>query len=143
MTDVELNQLAIVLEREGKYALEEVAARRSVPLVEVRTGRESADFAKALGTHGAILQNMGEYVDAVTVLCEALEIDRKTIGGAHPSYARHLSNWADMLVKTDRHNAAEPIYREPLAVFEAALGTDHLDTRLAAANLKRFLANSH
>ena len=64
----------------------------------------------------------------------------QALGKAHPDYANRLNNLAGLLRATGRSDEAEPLYREALAVFEAALGEGHPDTQTVWRNLERFLA---
>jgi len=45
-----------------------------------------------------------------------------------------------LLRATGRQDEAEPLYRESVQVFEAALGPDHPNAQAARKNLKIFLA---
>ncbi|MCV6594896.1 MAG: tetratricopeptide repeat protein [Silicimonas sp.] len=138
MSDVELNQLAISLKRDGKFALAEMAARRSVPLAIQRTGRASSNAA-AIGTHGAALQDLEQFEAAEPLLRDALEITRKTEGARDPNTARALNNLALLYDATGRYGEAEPLLREALDIDQETLGAKHPDTITALNNLAALL----
>jgi hypothetical protein len=83
-----------MLSKDGKYALAEVAARRSVPLARLRTGEVSENHAAAVSQFANCLRNLGKYYEAEGLYRLGLEIDRVTIGEAHPDYATGLNNLA-------------------------------------------------
>ena len=94
-----------------------------------------------LNNLAGLLQATGRNAEAEPLYREALEIDRNTLGEAHPDYAILLNNLAGLLQATGRDAEAEPLYREALAVFEQALGADHPNTKTTAENLEIFLAS--
>ncbi len=69
-----------------------------------------------------------------------MEIDAKTIGTAHPEYAKHLNNLANLLQAMARTDEAGPLFVEALEVFRAKLGPDHPSTKTGEANYAAFLA---
>lgn len=125
MTDVDLNKMANKLIKEGKFALAEIAARRSLPLARERTGPVSQNYAAALGTYGRTLDTLGQYTAAEKILRQTLEIAEKTIGTAHPLYANCLNNLSEVVREQGRFEEAETLYREALAIDEKTIGTAH------------------
>ncbi len=69
-----------------------------------------------------------------------MEIDAKTIGTAHPEYAKHLNNLANLLQAMARTDEAGPLYVAALEIFRAKLGPDHPNTKTLEANYAAFLA---
>ena len=139
LTDFELNQLSQQLIRSGDYALAEIAARRSVPLAALRTGRNSSNFAGAIAQHAAALVRVGAYQEAEPIYLEALEIDRKTIGPEHPEYATRLNNFAALLQATGRYEEAEPLFLEALEIDRKTIGPEHPDYASHLNNLALLL----
>ena len=139
MSDVELNRLSIQLSKHGKYALAEVAARRSVLLALLDSGEMSANYAAALGQHAEVLRQQADFALAEPLYREALEIGRKTLGEAHPAYAIRLNNLAELLRETGRYEEAEPFYREALEIDRKTLGEAHPDYAIRLNNLALLL----
>jgi len=112
LSNVELNRLSQGLQRGEKCALAKIAARRSVPRARLRTGEKSTDYAGALAQHAGTLRALGSHREAEALYREALEIDRATLGEAHPEYAKDLGNLGWLL-------------EQALAIFRAALPAEH------------------
>jgi tetratricopeptide (TPR) repeat protein len=125
LTDVELNQLSLVLSKDGKYALAEVAARRSVPLARLRTGEVSENHAAALSQFASCLRNLGQYYEAEGLYRQLLEIERATIGEAHPDNAIRLNNLALVVLDQGRFEEAEGLFRQALEIDRATIGEAH------------------
>ncbi len=139
LSDVELNRLSMGLSRDGKYVLAEIAARRSVPLARLRTGKMSPNFAAALGNHASCLNQLRQYKEAESLFDEVLEIDRATIGEGHPLYATHLNNLALVVRAQGRFEEAEDLFREALKIDRATIGEGHPDYASNLSNLALML----
>ena len=89
-------------------------------------------IATALNEHAITLQAQGRVAEAEALYREALEIDRKTIGEAHPDYAIRLNNLAGVVEDQGRYAEAETLYREALEIGRKTIGEAHPDygTRL-------------
>jgi tetratricopeptide (TPR) repeat protein len=83
---------------------------------------------------------MGRYDEAEPLYRQALEIDAKTIGTAHPDYAARLNNLAGLLQAMERYDEAEPLFVKALEIIRAKLGPDHPTTKTVEANYAAFLA---
>ncbi|NIZ15767.1 tetratricopeptide repeat protein [Phaeobacter sp. HF9A] len=116
MSDVELNRLSISLWKAGQLQLAEVAARRSVPLALLRTGKMSSNYAAAIAQHAYCLQDIDDFDSAEPLYREALEITRQTLGEGNASYATRLNNFAGLLQATGRTDEAKPLFHEALEV---------------------------
>ena len=126
-----------MLSKDGKYALAEVAARRSVPLARLRTGEVSENHAAAVSQFANRLRNLGKYYEAEGLYRLALEIDRVTIGEAHPDYAMRLNNLALVVRDQGRFAEAEGLYRQALEIGRATIGEAHPDYATGLNNLAR------
>ena len=74
----------------------------------------------------------GHYDVSETLNKQALAIDRRLFGDAHPSVVQELNNLGAIEEARGDYSAAEAYYRQALAITEAWYGTDHPET---AANL--------
>ena len=52
-----------------------------------------------------------------------MTIWEKALGPQHPEVAKALANLAALYQTEDKFAAAEPLYKQSLAILEAALGT--------------------
>ena len=67
----------------------------------------------------------GRHAEAEGLFRQSLEIDIATIGEAHPDYAIHLANLANLLGKTGRPAEARQMLDEAMSTFRATLPVDH------------------
>jgi tetratricopeptide (TPR) repeat protein len=93
--------------------------------VKEAEGAESAAYAEQVNNLASVVEAQGRYDEAEGLCREALEIDRATIGEAHPGYAIHLSNLGRLLGETDRVSEGRAMLDQALAIFRAALPEDH------------------
>ena len=82
-----------------------------------------------------LLERKGQYAEAVTLLSEAVEIDRRTIGTDTPEYAISSHNLASVLIDLGNLSDAESRLRETLAIRRKVLGNDHPDLFYSLNNL--------
>jgi tetratricopeptide (TPR) repeat protein len=92
-------------------------------------------IATALNEHAITLQAQGRVAEAEALYREALEIDRKTIGEAHPGYAIDLNNLAGVVQAQGRYAEAEGLYREALEIDRKTIGEAHPDYAIRLNNL--------
>ena len=71
------------------------------------------------------MEAQGRYGEAEGLYRQALEIDRKTIGDAHPGYAVHLGNLGTLLGQMGRTAEGRGMLEDALRIFEATLPPDH------------------
>ena len=88
---------------------------------------------------GGLLKDMGRYGEAEPLYRQALEIGEKTIGKAHPQFAKLLNNLARLLQAMGRYEEADPNFLEALEISIATLGPDHPDTKKMEVNYAAFL----
>ena len=109
--------------RSGDY---QFAGRFGEDLVALaRKAGDKSTIAKALNAHATTLNLTGKRAEAEALFREILELDRETIGTAHPEYSKHVSNLAHVFLVTGRLDEAETLFREALEVAEGALGPGH------------------
>jgi len=88
-----------------------------------------------------LLERKGKYAEAVSLLREAVEIDRRTIGTDAPEYAISSHNLASVLIDLGDLSGAESRLRETLAIRRKVLGNDHPDLFYSLNNLAFVLLN--
>jgi tetratricopeptide (TPR) repeat protein len=90
---------------------------------------ESDDMKGAvLHEHGSLLQKQGKYPEAETLLRNALALNEKALGAAHPSYGASQHALAVVLAQQGKYPEAEMLLRNALAVLtltEKAVGVAH------------------
>lgn len=88
-----------------------------------------------------VLERKGEYPEAIELLREATEIDRRATGTDDPDYATALSNLASAYIDVGDLDTAETKLREALAVRRKILGNNHTDLHYSLNNLAFVLLN--
>ena len=99
-------------------------------------------IATALNEHAITLQAQGRVAEAEALYREALEIDRKTIGEAHPDYAIRLNNLAGVVASQEQFAEAEALYWQALEITRDALGEVHPSYAIRLVNLGSLLVKS-
>ena len=120
-------------ERAGHY---DKALRYSADLVTLAKQNETPErHATALNEHAVNTRAVGRFAEAEGLYRQALEIDRATIGEAHPDYASGLNNLAMVVDDQGRFADAEELYRQALKIDRATIGEAHPDYAIHLNNL--------
>ena len=138
LSSLELNQLSLKLDRAGRYAAAELAARRCADMVYAAEGR-SVNFAKVIGQHANLLKALGQFDEAEKLLRQAKAIQAKELGTDHPDYATSLGNLASVLHYLMATDEAKSLLRQAKAIRAKKLGTDHPDYAQTLNNLASVL----
>ena len=120
-----LNDLAVLLEAEGKTEGVEALYEEALAIARRLLGNEHTEIAGFLGNKGSWLAKHGRYPEAAACLEEALAIKRKILGDRHPSVAYTLYKIADLLDAQGRSVEAEPLAREAAEILHEKLPAGH------------------
>ena len=104
-------------------------------LTVVRSGTDQLQLSLALNENALTLAALGRYSEAEELYRKAQEIDRATIGEAHPDYAIHLNNLASVVRAQGRFLEAEGLFRQSLEIDRATIGEAHPDYATHLNNL--------
>jgi tetratricopeptide (TPR) repeat protein len=126
-----VRNLALVLERQGKYDEAEAMHRRD--LSEKVLGREHPDTLTGLNNHGLVLERQGKYNEAEAVHRRDLEVSEKVLG-EHPDTLTSVSNLGLVLERQGKYDEAEAMHRRALKGREKALG-EHPHTLTSVSKL--------
>lgn len=74
---------------------------------------------------GTFLVENGFYISAETLLKQAIDVQKNTLGQNHPNYATSLNNLAAMYRITGQYEKAESLNAQAIAIIRNALGEDH------------------
>lgn len=134
------SNLAIVLgdqgnhEKEAFYHRQVLEARRRVlPRNHPDTLASMDNLAWVLGEH------LDEYDEALELSREALESWRMKRGKRHRDMLISMNNQAMLLLKKDRLDEAEPLFREVFEIAPEVLSQDHIVYSEAKASLEKAL----
>jgi CHAT domain-containing protein len=78
---------------------------------------------------------MGDYKKAEPLCKQVLEMERKTTGENHPSYATSLNNLALLYQSMGEYAKAEPLLKRAADIDRKALGEDHMEYARSLSNL--------
>ena len=86
-----LNEQAIQLYQQGRYADAEPLLKRSLAIYEKALGPDHPDVATSLNNLAVLYSNQGRYADAEPFHKRALAIYEKALGSDHPDVATSLN----------------------------------------------------
>ncbi len=133
-----LNNMALSLQFAGRMSDAESKYKRALEIRSSRFGRENSYTAQSLNNLGYFYSQVGRYPDALPLLEEALDVRLPIVGGEANS-AQTLNNLAVLALRRGEPEAALPLSRSALPLYETSLGTDHPNTNRGRFNLSRIL----
>ena len=95
-----LNQKAIQLYNQGRYAEAEPLYKRSLAIREKALGPDHPDVAQSLNNLAVLYVDQGRYADAEPLYKRSLAIREKALGPDHPDVAIALNNLARLYYST-------------------------------------------
>ena len=132
---VSMNNLAIVLSKQGKYEQAEEMHRQALGLRETVLGKEHPDALRSMNNLAAVLSNQGKYEQAEEVHRQALGLRETVLGKEHPDTLVSMNNLAAVLSNQGKYEQAEEAHRQALGLMETVLGKEHPDTLRSMNNL--------
>jgi CHAT domain-containing protein len=133
-----LINLGYNLRDDGRAAVAEPLMRQALGIFQAKFGDDNPETAWAYLSLGSTLGGMGRYAEEAAMTMKALEIRRRLLGENHPLTAVSYNNVGAALVRGGGANgdkAAEPYFRQSLAILLHSLGEAHIDTAHAYDNL--------
>ena len=124
-----LNNLAALLQDQGKLAEAEPLARESLAIFKKEHGDVHEQVALGLNNLAALLQAQGKLAEAEPLSREALAVWKNVFGDEHPKVAIGLHNLALLLQQQGKAAEAARLGKQALAIFEEKLGPDHRNTQ--------------
>jgi tetratricopeptide (TPR) repeat protein len=122
--------LANELKRAGRYE----EAKRIYDLLLKGSHGESSERAAILNNLAALLQDVGDYEQALALYHHSLEIARRVLGPEHPSVATTLNNLAAVYEAKGDYEQALALYHHSLEIARRVLGSNHPDTARILSN---------
>jgi tetratricopeptide (TPR) repeat protein len=134
------NDLATVLEAQGKLDEAEATHRKALALRLKELGKAHPDTASSYVSLAIVFQDQGRLVEAEVMHRTALALRREVLGEASAGTAASYNNLANVLRALGRLPEAEATHRQALAIRLRALGEAHPDTAQSYNNLANVLA---
>ena len=95
-----LNNLAGLLESQGKYEEAEPLYRRALKIYEKALGPDHPSVATTLNNLATLYKSQGKYEEAEPLYRRALKIIKEKLGENHPNYRTCMMNFLSMDLKT-------------------------------------------
>ncbi|KAJ8598953.1 hypothetical protein CTAYLR_009932 [Chrysophaeum taylorii] len=144
-----LNNLAVLLHKQGKLEEAEPLFRRAIEIGKVTLGENHRGLAARLNNLGLLLYNQVDYLgskwqrdstqgkleEAEPLFRRAIEIGKVTLGENHPDLATWIKNLSGLLIKQGKFAEAFPLAQRAASIFEKTLGSGHSSTQELAVVL--------
>jgi tetratricopeptide (TPR) repeat protein len=124
---VNLNNLAILLQEDGKLEEADALFREAVELVDEIYGFEHPFMAYTLNGYSGVHQDRGDFESAEEDLQNALKIGRAVFPENHPFNAVVLHNLGSLFEDMERHTDAANYFEQGLALRRQNLPDNHPD----------------
>jgi len=128
-----MNDLAVVLHKQGKFDKAEKMHRQVLMVRETTQGKNHPDTLTSMNNLAVVLHRQGKYDMAEKMQRQVLMVRETTQGKNHPDTLTSMNNLALVLSEQDKFEEAEKINRQALALSETVLGKKHPD-RLSSMN---------
>ena len=136
-TSVLLNQLALLLQNQGKLREARALFEEAMQACRATLGDRHPDTLLSINNLALLLQDLGER-EAARPLCEeALAGRRATLGDRHPSTLISIFNFARLLEDLDELEQARLLFEEAAEGATATLGEAHPHTKIFTEALTR------
>ena len=130
-----LNQEAIQLYNQGRYADAEPLLKRSLAIQEQALGPNHPEVASLLNNLAEVYESQGRYADAEPLLKRSLAIRENARHPNPADVAESLGNLAGVYSDQGRYAEAESLYKRALAITEKTSGPNHPDVARVLNNL--------
>ena len=130
-----MNNLALVLNRQGKYKQAEEMHREVLRLRKTVSGEEHPGTLTSMNNLALVLHDQGKYKQAEEMHREALRLSKTVLGEEHPDTLTSMNNLALVLSDQGKYEQAEEMHREALRLRKTVLGEEHPDTLTSMNNL--------
>ncbi|MEQ8957101.1 MAG: CHAT domain-containing protein [Coleofasciculus sp. C2-GNP5-27] len=100
---------------------------RKSPNLIVSESETLKDIASNLTNRADIYYNQGRYIDAESLLIQALDIRKHIFGQDHPDVANILNNLANIYYSQGRYSEAEILFLQALEIRKVLFGQKHPD----------------
>jgi len=135
-----MSDLALVLDRQGKYADAEAMNRQTLEISKKVLGKTHPSTLSTMSNLAVVLDSQGKYADAEAMNRQTLEIKEEVLGKIYPDTLISMSNLAVVLSKQGKYADAETMHRQTLEIREEVLGKTHPDTLMTMSNLALVLS---
>jgi tetratricopeptide (TPR) repeat protein len=133
------NNLAMILDQQGKSAEAEQMHKEALVLWEKVAGKEHQCTLAGMSGIAAALNNQGKHAEAEQMFRETLALVEKVLGKEHPDTLISMNNLAHVLGRQGKNAEAEQMLRETLTLREKVSGKEDPGTLAIMHNLAQVL----
>jgi non-specific serine/threonine protein kinase/serine/threonine-protein kinase len=136
-----MNNLAVLLDEQGRYAEAEALHRRTMATLRRVLGDEDPLTLDSMNNLAVLLRSQGRLDEAGALHRERLSVLRRARGAEHPDTLMSMANLAVLLWTQGKLDDAEALARDVLAIRRRVLGSEHPDTLHSMHSLATFRAD--
>lgn len=129
-----LEDIGIALLDSDRDAQVERAFSRMLAIRKTQRDEDPLGYSLSLNQLAAFYFSLGRHKEALPLCEEALIVDRRVLGDAHPDVATDLSNLAALRQQLGDYGAAKALYRRAIDAWKVAVGPAHPDLASALAD---------
>ncbi|KFZ18653.1 hypothetical protein V501_01091 [Pseudogymnoascus sp. VKM F-4519 (FW-2642)] len=134
-----VSNLAVVLERRGRYEEAESMNRRALEGKERELGVNHLDTLTSVSNLALVLESQGKYEEAESMNRRVLIGYERELVVNHPDTLTSVNNLASVLQSQGKYEEAESMNRRALEGYERELGVNHPATLTSISNLASLL----
>ena len=123
-----MNNLALVLNSQGKYEEAEAMHRETVATREKVLGREHPDTLTSMSNLALVLNSQGKYEEAEAMHRQTLATREKVLGREHPDTLTSVYCLAHLLAKQRDYKESLALYKRACDRYSVVLGEHHPTT---------------
>ena len=119
----------------ARYSLLIPLCQQAIEIDKHTLGEHHPNYAADLNYFALLLDRLGNYDEAESLLRETNAIIRRALGEQHPNYAAGLNNLALLVAHAGHFEEAKSIYQQAIEISKKTIGERHPDY---AARLNNF-----
>jgi len=124
-----MNNLALVLDSQGKYKEAEAMNRQTLALSEMVLGREHPYTLTSMSNLALVLDSQGKYEEAEAMNRQTLALSETVLGREHPDTLTSMYCLAKLLAHLRCYSESLALYETACAGYHIVCGDNHPTTR--------------
>lgn len=134
------NNLAVLYRYCGRFSAAQQLYEDALRTIAASQGERSLAAAAVYHNIGGMLHAQGDFAAAQAPAWEAWQISREVLGDDAPGTLQDLCAYAAILDGLERYEESERLYRQALAAWQNAVGSEHYEIAANLHNLAAVLA---
>ncbi|KAG4420607.1 hypothetical protein IFR04_006314 [Cadophora malorum] len=134
-----MSNLAVVFDKQGKYADAEAMNRQTLEISEEVLGKTHPDTLTTMSNLALVFDKQGKYADAEAMNRQTLEIQEEVLGKTHPNTLMSVYCLAHVLQNRCEYDEASILYQRACTGFELSLSFEHPTTEACLKHYSEML----